>query len=272
MSEVLSVDEIRDTEFPPQKFIIEPHLLPRNGAFIIGAATGVGKSWIALHIAQCLASGAPLFDAVYLKHGKEHTARFPVIKMAKILYLDYELSHQMRKDRLMKALPRGTGLVFARNPSLYGLDERFAALEKLVSEERPDVLIVDPLSSAHHFEENTNELRKAFSRLDKLRDKFNLSVIVNHHASSKIERDAEKKIVLKRPIEMFRGHTSIVDWADLAVALFPLDEKESDSDVPSGQINLRLSFAKTRHTSYRRSIKLKVDCLGGTISLLESST
>lgn len=258
---VVSVDEILSTEYPPQEFIIGPSLLPRGGCMLLGAATGVGKSWVALHIAQCLVTGRPLFDAHYHKNGTGQRPKYTVDRLDKVLYIDYELQHSSRKSRLQTDLPPGLGLYFPRNPSLYGMDdERFVRLHDLVKETRPNLLVLDPLSSAHVYEENTSQIKQALNRIDLLRVEYGMAVLIVHHATSKIMRDKESKEVFRKPIEMFRGHSSIVDWADLALALYPYKQRDTDEEgTVEPTKTLHLAFAKTRYADNRKPIKIDIN-------------
>lgn len=259
MSALISANEILATDYATQEFIIGPKLLPKGGCMLIGAATGVGKSWVALHIAQCFVTGEPLFNAHYHKHGQEGLPKFPVAKLNKIIYIDYELSHATRKERLQPNLPSNSGLYFPTTPTQFGLDtERIVRLSNLVKLERPDLLIIDPLSSAHMYEENSNQIKHALNRVDDIRSN-GCAVILVHHASSKPLRDRESKAVPRLPIEMFRGHSSIVDWADLAISLYPGGEKEEGLDEGATKKALRLYFAKIRHNEHRKPVSLTVD-------------
>lgn len=253
---LIMLDEIMETVYPPEDFILGPRLLPLGGCFMIGAATGVGKSWVGLHIAQCFGVGKPLFGAMHRKHGRVGLPKFPVRKLDRILYIDYELQDAMRKQRIPDGLPPGIGIGFPRKPTDYGLDDqRFKALVELVRDFKPEVFILDPLSSSHTAAENTNEMRGVLNRVDALRAINGSAAILIHHASSKVDRDNEGKEVSRKPIEMFRGHSSIVDWADTAIALF--ENGPTIEEAP--RKTLRLSFAKTRYTEHRKPVDICID-------------
>lgn len=267
-SPVVSLSEIWATEYAKEQFLIGPCLLPVAGAMALSAETGVGKSWISEHIALCMVQGKPLFDYLHArKDAKFGTAVFPVKQADKVLYVDYELSHGVRKQRLPspgEVEPElAERLVFARFPSYYRLDDlSFGGLRNLVKLTKPNVVIIDPLSSAHSYAENTSEIKRAFKNLDTLRQEFGVAVIVVHHASSKKLRDKDGEIVERNPLEMFRGHTTIVDWCDVAMVLTDIETPVK----PEDHVYLKLAFAKIRHASKNRPpIALDIDCLKHTV-------
>ena len=236
---------------------------------LIGAATGIGKSTVALHIAQCLATGQPLFRAFYHKKARKGQPRYPTVK-SKVLYLDYELNELARKRRFNASAVDVEDLRFPKHISNFDLDENFSKMRDLVARTKPDVLVIDPLSSTHNFQENTSEIKKAFNHIDRIRFDNNCAAIVIHHASSKVLRDKEGTVHRRYPIEMFRGASHIVDWADCAIALYDTDGKglplnpednsdESEEPVESTKRLLQAAFAKVRHDKGVKPISLTLD-------------
>lgn len=255
-----SMVQIQEMESKEEDFIIGPNLLTTGGAMVVGGETNAGKSFVALHMAQCLVSGEPLFGAIKHKSGVKGEAKFPVQKVGQVLYLDYEVNHLERKKRLPIEISEfGSNLIFADMPQLFRLEEEsssFQRLEFVVDQLRPQVVIFDPFSSTHSYPENTNEVKKALTAIDKLRFKYGVACILVHHASAKQTKDAKGKELVRSPKEMFRGHTSIIDWPDSAIALYPSRIEEPEESMTKV---LRVAFAKVRNGRCLNPLFVKID-------------
>ena len=97
---IISLRDVLSLEEDQGDWLVGPNLMLRGGAVALAAKTGVGKSWVASHIAQCLITGKPLFGSVYRKNNeKRGQPIFPVKQVERVLYIDYEtaLRRQRRK-------------------------------------------------------------------------------------------------------------------------------------------------------------------------------
>jgi len=146
--------------------------------------------------------------------------------------VDYEVPHDIRTQDRLGPLVKHFGakgeqvkdnLFFVEHPTRYRLQNEhgeglgkgsFDALDELVKATRPDILILDPLSSTHSLQENTNEIKQAYNKADKLIDEYGCAVIVVLHASPKVPRNQQGEEIARRAIEEIRGHSSQGDWAD----------------------------------------------------------
>ena len=225
---VVSAEELIARPHIEQPFLIGPDLLPQPGRLLITGQAGTGKSFLTLTMASQLASGEPIFGLVRT-HKDEHYGepRFPVARPYNVLYLDYEIPEAIRGELRLKPMAARfrcpDNLVFPKHPTLYRLhaqveDETtgsFSALKVLVDRLRPDVLIMDPLSSTHSLDENSIDMKRGLNNADQLIDLFGCTVILVHHSSTKVARNAAGTRVDKAAIEQPRGHSSIVDWCDV---------------------------------------------------------
>lgn len=242
---LVSAKELVQTKNVGRQFLIGPDLFPKHGRMLITGKTGTGKSTLTLYMAACLASKAPLFNITHTHNGSNKgLPKFPIMAESAVLYLDYELPPEIRAEKRLKPLASHLPesfqrrLLFPPHPSLYRLHNQegeaknegsFDGLKKLIAETRPDVLIIDPLSSAHSLDENTIEVKQALNNADSLIDQYGCSVVLVHHATTKTSRNKDGELVEKDAIEQPRGHSSLVDWCDVHIH-FAADTKRLSRD------------------------------------------
>jgi energy-coupling factor transporter ATP-binding protein EcfA2 len=250
-----------------RSFLIGPDLLPKQGRMLITGKSGTGKSTLTLHLAACLASKDAPFGLRITHNGPQRgESRFPVSEASTVLYIDYELPGEIRAEKRIKPLIPQLPKVFLENlffapyPSLYRLHNltgehpgsgSFDALQTLMEKVRPDVLILDPLSSAHALDENSISIKQALNNADRLIELYGCAVIIVHHASTKVRRDQKGKQLEKDPIEEPRGHSSLVDWCDvhLHFAQCGIVAREDDDgeEQDEGPKMIEMSFGKARY-------------------------
>lgn len=158
-------------------------VLPKGGTLVLGGEAKIGKSHVMLELVRALSTGTPPFEMPMLQ----------VPEPCKVLLIDQELGRLQLKKRLKK--------VFARHqPSTYRDTFDFITREpviKLESEEgrtelleavehfRPNVLILDPISKLHNFEENSNaDILKLCTLLETFKKAYmsnGMSIIMAHH-------------------------------------------------------------------------------------------
>jgi RecA-family ATPase len=247
--EILSAEEILATDYPYKEFLIGPNLWPRGGKMLLTAENGTGKSAVALYIAACLASGRPLFGFVNKHKGNSSFGQptFPVTGRNRVLYVDCEIPHRIRKTLRLEPLVNSFGAEFAKLlnfvkfPSIYKLEhEGLTRLLEVVKRHKPDAVIFDPFSSLHTQDENSSKVRTPLSNADRIIDETGAAVMIVHHTSAKKSRNANGDVIEKTGKEQSRGHTAITDWCDLNLLLTDRTPKHR-SKV------LELSFAKTRY-------------------------
>lgn len=89
----ITAGQLLDLNFPPREFAINPWLKTGESA-LLWAATGVGKTWMALSLALAMAGGGSVW-------------RWSAPKARKVLYLDGEMNVQDIQERTRMLLDRG---------------------------------------------------------------------------------------------------------------------------------------------------------------------
>jgi hypothetical protein len=272
MKELITGAQMANKSYKQEHFLIGPKLLPVGGRMLITAEAGTGKSALALHIAACIITGKPLFGLLRAKkdadHGKPY---FPVTKPCDVFYLDFELPEHIRWNERLDPLTKEFGtdflkrIYFPKKPSELRLEgESFDKLRNLIRAMKPGVTIIDPLSSTHSVDENTNSLKQPLNRIDQLIEDSGTTVILIHHSSVKKARNMFGDVVEKSAKERPRGHTCLIDWADVQLHLEALNSKDrrryddDDEDAETAKL-LGLEFGKTRYCQIPRGRKIEAD-------------
>jgi KaiC/GvpD/RAD55 family RecA-like ATPase len=271
-----SVQTLLSKPYEGRRFLIGPELLPKGGRMLITGMSGTGKSTLTLILAACLASKTPLFGIIDTHKGANYgEPKFPISDISAVVYLDYELSDELRAEKRLRPFVDQfppefqKNLFFPKHPSLYRLHNQngearnegsYDALEKLVKSTRPDVLVVDPLSSTHSLDENSIAIKQGLNNVDRLIDLYGCAAIVVHHSSTKSRTDRQGKTIEKDAIEEPRGHSSLVDWCDVLVHLKEISDGEVDEDDEPSQLKtIEMVFGKARHCRKPERRRLSVD-------------
>ena len=249
----------------PQPSIVGSGLFPECGTWLITGVTESGKSVLAFDICLSLILQQPLFRAFRKKSGQQGKPYFPVHRPCKILYLDNEVGPQGCHARLKSFMAaRGIQVPFGDyfklisgdyDPLLLhklATDEKpFKNLCKLIIEQRPDILVVDPFGDYHVEDEDSNKMRVVFRYLRQLQHEFKFASILLHHESDKQSFTRDGHAIQKEGTGRSRGHSCIAQSVDTYLAI-----KRSSKQ---SQHFLEPSWEKVRHQKHPPSGQLFVD-------------
>ncbi|MBU4357349.1 MAG: bifunctional DNA primase/polymerase [Proteobacteria bacterium] len=222
---------------PPE--IVAHGVLMEASGLILTGESGVGKSLLSLEIAVKLSKGLGLWG-------------YDVDRPRKILFIQKENPDYTVQTRLRRIM---RGLSVNHVPNIQLVDRKFRAdignardLQKitdLIQKAGAEIVILDPLSSYHHANENDNmAMRRVLDNLTEISAATNVAWIVVHH-EGKPSEDRQGKW-------RFRGASSIRDWADTMIGLIHKSNNEKKT--------LRLlNFDKLRHGPEHPSLLLERD-------------
>lgn len=163
--------------------------LPKQGKAEIYGQAKAGKSFLAIQLARCIASGEDFI-------GME-TSRAPV------LYLQFELGAKILQDR-MRSTGQSYDDVFLGTTFSMKLDTPSGQkqfLRAIVAVE-PKVIILDPFYKIISGDENeSQDVIKITNFLDEIIEGFNCSILLLHHAGKDLSRGG-------------RGSSVLEGWAD----------------------------------------------------------
>jgi hypothetical protein len=180
---VLSLAELLRGNPQPQPAFVEPGLLPRQGILFVGGEPKVGKSLLVANLALALASGSA-------------RTGFQIPNPQRVLICQFELPTDQFAARLL-CMRQSIGAAADENlfvdtrscghllSSTQGLRHFLAAAR--VAE--ADVIVLDPLYSAHDQDENDTRAMAALCHtLLRLRDASRAALIVVHHVRKSVSR------------------------------------------------------------------------------------
>lgn len=235
--EPIDLRKLMATAPTPPRMIIDDWV-PCGYATLLAGHGGAGKSSIALHLAVCIATGRPWWGL--------HCA------MRRVLYLSGEdradvlhwrLAHIADRERLEAADLSGLHVVdlVGRESILYRRDPKrgpiltaaYGELERLMSETRAEVLIVDGAADTFGASENDRAEVKAFvNHLVRLVGLDGAAIIVAHVNKPTAAASATAE-----------GYSGSTQWHNAVRArwyLYPETEQSDDGREPTGNLILAL--------------------------------
>jgi KaiC/GvpD/RAD55 family RecA-like ATPase len=226
-----------EIERPPE--IITKGVFMEGSGMILTGESGIGKSLLTLEFAIKISKGLSLWG-------------YDVVKPRKIIFIQKENPEYTVQTRLKRIM---RGLSVNHLPNIQLVDRKFRAdlgnsmdlkkITDLIEKSGAEIVILDPLSSYHHANENDNmAMRRILDNLTDISAVTKCSWIVVHH-EGKPSDDRQGKW-------RFRGASSIRDWADTMIGLTYKSNNEKKT--------LRLlNFDKVRHGPDHPAILLERD-------------
>ncbi len=206
----IKASEFIKLDLPPVEYVVD--IILAKGLVILSAKSKLGKSWLALDLALCVASGCDFL-------GFNTT-------QGKVLYIDLENTQSLSQQR-MKILLDGKDapddlsiLNDFSTMSDYFEDD----LRKNLTEEKYSLVIVDvfqKIKKPKRLGQTDYEADyETLTILKKIADEFNISLILVHH-NRKMTNDAD-------PFENLLGSTALMGASDEVIVLHKKDRKDKE--------------------------------------------
>ena len=194
--------ELLQTELAPLKWVVED-LVPDGGLTLLAGKKKVGKSWMALQIAQAVAVGTTVLD--------RPTSQGPVV------YICLEDGHRRLRERLKKQsapddLPIEYLTRFAQLDQ-NGLDD----LRTLLASSRPRLVIIDTLAAAvsgNVDQDSAGPMSDLCNALRAMGQDHGVGVMVIAHHGKRVRSD---------PGDDIRGSSAIAAAADINLGIYKKD-------------------------------------------------
>lgn len=206
---------------PPRRPVILDGLLRQGELMVVVAEASVGKSWWCMQMALHLADG----------HGD--FLGFAVRQESSVLYWHGEMDEEGAYDRWRILI--GDGTIPAHIADIYDpfvisvveeqtqdgprrtrrhIADGFQPLERRISEDRPDVVVLDTWGGMFGGDENDKQqVQTVVSELDRLARTYECSVVIVHHYRK--ARDGVD------PFDAARGSTRLIDAAHTRIVISP---------------------------------------------------
>jgi len=174
----ITLDEFLKAEIPPVQYILKP-VLPEKGKLLISAHQGSCKTFVVLNLACAISSGiSPYLDEID-------------ISKRKVLCVIGEGGESELKRRLerMAEMPgiNKENLILTYEPNMDICDGKekedgFDKLKSMITDWKPQVLILDPIGQLWSGNENEKQEVKCLTALfDSLIQEYQISLIVTQH-------------------------------------------------------------------------------------------
>ena len=186
-------------DFEDIPYIVEP-VIPEASISLMHARAGIGKTWLALHIACSVASGTEIFGK-WVPKG-EHT----------VLYIDGEMGAPLMAKRLKQtaavfgetkceSIDRGlllksvgSGLVDLSVEEGQEEIERSLAKARALLRKPPTLLVLDNLGALTQYSDSTKSWRDLYAWLRDLKQRGIATLLVHHSNKAGAQRGTEAKV------------------------------------------------------------------------------
>jgi len=179
----ISFADLLEKELPPDQFWIEPGILPKRGTWLFGGEAKIGKSFIMLELARALATKTRPFGS--------HV--FSVPEECRVLFIEQELGEYELKKRVKETFIKHKKHSFRKNvfalskiPEMQlSVPDGVKLLVDAIDEVKPNIVMLDPISMFHGYDENNNsEIAELFRRIELIKKAYlslDLSFVISHH-------------------------------------------------------------------------------------------
>lgn len=186
LERIFATEPVQTKEFPsleelsktlkPIEWILDGWL-PRGMLTVLGAAPGVGKSFLGMDLVWRITSGKNNFDGRLINTHSE---------MPSVIYVDAEaipqvineraIAYEIDRRRLYLMFPEsGESIDFSEDKYRYQLIEMAASI-------KPELVIIDSLSSIHsRGQNNVEDVRELLRFLSSLAQSFDIGLLLVHH-------------------------------------------------------------------------------------------
>ena len=208
-------DELLTTEFPEPEWVI-PGILPVGLVFLSGRPK-VGKSWLALQIANAVSCGGRVFGET--------------VQRRRVLYLALEDSPARLKNRLLKQRAElGADAIAVTAWPAFGQEGGMVVLEEQIKARGYGLVIIDTLSRAAGMADQMDiaQMTGLLGPLQRIAQVHNMTVlVVDHHRKS--------SGFAENPIDDIMGSTAKSAICDAALGLYKQQGKRGATLMLTGR-------------------------------------
>ena len=203
---LLSLEELEAEAAKEIEWLVPGLRLPVGGSCLIAGPPGIGKSFLALHTAICVASGDdflqhyPTMPGSVVYVDEENSATALNVRQAML-----RNSNGLHLERLCLWVAVKQGFLLDEKDAL---DELIALLKPL----EPELLILDPLIRLHRADENSaQQMGIVTKNLSRIQRQVGCAIILVQHQ--------RKEGSARRKRDVVRGSSELTAWPDSVVTL-----------------------------------------------------
>jgi KaiC/GvpD/RAD55 family RecA-like ATPase len=225
---LFSAKELIESNIPDIKWLVE-NIIPAESIVILGGDVGNLKTFTALHIAACCATGKKVF-------GNRETKRI------RVLYIDEEnrkITLKKRMCDLLKGLDSNNDIdmdfLICDNIKLDVRDRRsHSRLNEIIRDYNPELIVVDSLVRVMVGNENdVQEVRKVFEIIKEFIKKYGSSWLLLHHT--------RKSNGYTKTKDDLRGSGDFAAFVDITMMINKKTNERYVISQPKNRLNKNLS-------------------------------
>ena len=179
--EHMSFGQLLQSGFKAPKIIIH-EILQEKSVSLIGGCSGIGKSWIGLNLAICIANGRPLFNHFAVERPRKVLLAQFELDNGQVLERCKLLTQNMSDDEIKKTSENFDYIILKDNQAF---SDRWDAIDNKLSQGSWDVLIVDNLYTSVDTQydlSNNQHCIEVVAKIDKITEKHSIATsIITHH-------------------------------------------------------------------------------------------
>ena len=186
-----SISEIRNSISKPIDSIINGGILINKGMLLIAGQQKRGKSILAANLALAISQGKSFAGF-----------EIPTSKRTTLLSAEGGADENGKRINLMckkfgEDFDESTIKICRDTRILFNKDDQLKSLLEILKETSPNVVIIDPLSKFHQYDENSSqEMSELMRRIRYMMDELNCATIITHHLGKDESRGARGSSVL----------------------------------------------------------------------------
>ena len=221
-----------------QPSLIQYNILDLGGSMILYGETGVWKSWLAMHLADSIASGREWLI-------------YP-INSAKVGIINTELTTRQYQDRWHSYLiyhPTNENLfIYSESGKTFGT--QLKQLTGWIRSQNLDMIIIDNLYSSLPGDMKGSEAVKDFlATMDVIRFECECAIVLIHH-SRQPQTDVQGRVISQGEYEMF-GSSYLPNWADTIMEVKKIYVEGIRDTITVNAHKFRLMDAPPINATYR---------------------
>lgn len=203
--EFLSFKDLRNTGFPPNKWIVKG-LIPENGITCISGQPKIGKSFLNLDLAICLATG------------RKFLGEFEVEKSG-VLFITKEDPKRLINERIIALTnDEDLSIIFCPDNKLFFDNSNYIdEVLKVVKDNNLKVIIIDSFRRIFKGDENSSQIiSEVHNRLKLLTNEGLTAIFIHHHGKEGFFKRANT--------DKLRGSSDILAMLDSLLIVEKKDE------------------------------------------------
>lgn len=172
--QVLTWTQLSQKDFPQQQWWVQG-LVPVNGITLLAGVSGEKKSWLAMHLAFCIATGSHFL-------GSE---KFPTTQ-GRVMYVDAEMDYSQLRHRGLKLkfslIEEGELLMISEQQINLREEYNFIEFEAILESYGVRVVVIDTLRGVAGglVEDKAEEVRRFMEQFKMLKHKGYSAIILDH--------------------------------------------------------------------------------------------